>query len=55
MQNRNKFIAIPLGLATLSLAACANTGAAYTPIVDGPRGAKYTQDIAECRHLAEER
>lgn len=55
MKNRNQLIAIPFGMAILSLGACANTGAAYMPIVDGPRDARFTQDVAECRALAEER
>ena len=55
MQNQDKFVTALLGLATVSLGACANTGAAYMPIVDGPMGVKYTQDIADCRSLAEDR
>ena len=55
MQNQNKLAAILIGLATVSLGACGNTGAAYMPIVDGPMGTKYTQDISDCRGLAEER
>jgi len=55
MLNQEKLFALLIGLGTVSLTACANTGAAYMPIVDGPMGAKYTQDIADCRSLAEQR
>lgn len=40
---------------TLSLAACAGTGADYEPIVDGPKGPKYSGDLASCQKLAKER
>lgn len=42
-------------IAAVSLSACANTGADYAPIVDGPRDISYTQDLSECRNLAEQR
>jgi hypothetical protein len=38
-----------------ALCACANTGAGYTPIVDGPKNVIYTQDLADCRTLAKQR
>ncbi len=34
------------------LAACANSGANYTPVVDGPKGEKYQADLANCQALA---
>lgn len=37
------------------LTACANTGADYSPIVDGPKDVSYTQDLAECQGLAKQR
>lgn len=37
------------------LTACANTGAAYRPIVDGPRAAGFEVDLGECQDLARER
>lgn len=40
---------------TISLCACANTGADYSPIIDGPTGITYSQDLAECRALARQR
>lgn len=40
---------------TLSLCACANTGADYSPIIDGPTDISYSQDLAECRALARQR
>jgi len=55
MQTQNKLVALFIGLTTVSLGGCANTGAAYKPIVDGPMGAKYTQDVSDCRSLAEDR
>ncbi|MEC3863164.1 glycine zipper family protein [Mesobacterium sp. TK19101] len=40
-------------LGTVSLlAACADTGANYTPILDGAPTAAYQADLAECRALA---
>lgn len=33
-------------------AACANTGANYTPVIDGPKGPEYTADLAACQQLA---
>ena len=39
---------ISLGL----LAACANTGDNYFPVIDGPVGPNYTADLAQCQSLA---
>lgn len=44
-----------LALTSLSVAACANSGATYRPIVDGPRDHVYERDLADCQALAEER
>lgn len=44
-----------LALTSLAVTACANSGAAYRPIVDGPRDAKYEHDLADCQSLAQER
>ena len=43
-----------LGLAPLviAVAACANSGANYTPIIDGTLDARYSADLAECQRLA---
>lgn len=38
--------------AAATLAACANSGANYQPVVDGPVGPNYQQDLAECQALA---
>lgn len=54
----NKFRKLALSsfiLSALSLSACAGGGAAYQPIVDGPKDAKFQQDTAECQALAEQR
>ncbi|MEM0945873.1 MAG: glycine zipper family protein [Pseudomonadota bacterium] len=34
------------------LAACANTGSNYIPIIDGPVGPNYNNDLAQCQALA---
>jgi len=39
----------------LPLSACAGGGAAYEPIVDSPRDAKFQQDLSECQMLAEQK
>lgn len=44
-----------VGLAAISLTACAGGGAAYQPIVDGPIDAAFQQDVSECQALAEQR
>lgn len=35
-----------------TLAACANSGANYQPVIDGPVGPNYSTDLAQCRQLA---
>ncbi len=43
----------PLLLAALiGLGACADSGARYTPILDGPETAAYRADLAACQSLA---
>ncbi len=32
--------------------ACANTGANYQPVIDGPVGPNYNADLAQCQSLA---
>lgn len=49
----NKIIATVV--ATTTLCACANTGADYSPIIDGPTNITYSQDLADCRALAKQR
>ena len=39
-------------LAPVLLAACANTGANYKPIVDGTPSAAFASDLAACQSLA---
>ena len=34
------------------LTACANTGANYQPVIDGPVGPNYGADLASCQSLA---
>ena len=34
------------------LAACAQSGANYTPVIDGPIGPNYSADLAQCQQLA---
>jgi len=55
MFNSKKLYTLVIGLGAVSLGGCANTGAAYMPIVDGPKGPKYEQDISDCRSLAKQR
>ncbi|MEY8828452.1 glycine zipper family protein [Sedimentitalea sp. XS_ASV28] len=38
--------------ALLIATACANSGANYTPVIDGPRGPTYDADLAACQQLA---
>ncbi|WP_019960093.1 glycine zipper family protein [Woodsholea maritima] len=46
---------ITLGVIALSTAACANSGASYRPIVDGPQSATYESDLAACQGVAQQR
>ena len=39
----------------LALAGCANTGAKYEPIADGPVSVTYAADLESCQQLATER
>ncbi|WP_027263050.1 hypothetical protein [Sedimentitalea nanhaiensis] len=34
------------------IAACENSGAKYTPVIDGPVSANYNNDLAQCQSLA---
>ena len=34
------------------IAACANSGANYVPVIDGPVGPNYSADLAQCQSLA---
>lgn len=34
------------------VAACGNSGANYTPVIDGPVSANYNADLAQCQGLA---
>ncbi len=34
------------------LAACENSGANYSPVIDGPVGQNYNVDLAQCQQLA---
>jgi hypothetical protein len=44
-----QFISVP----TICLiAACSNSGANYTPVIDGPVGPNYTADLSQCQALA---
>ncbi len=50
----------PLRTATLTaamivLSGCATGGAAYVPIIDGPKDQVYTQDLTDCQGFAESR
>ena len=49
-----KKLALPV-IAALGLSACANTGADYTPIVDGPYSSSFSTDLGACQKVAERR
>ncbi|MEP2533620.1 glycine zipper family protein [Shimia sp.] len=49
MQHYKLLITLPV---VLGLAACANSGANYQPVVDGPVGPNYNADLAQCQQLA---
>lgn len=34
------------------IAGCTNSGANYTPVIDGPKGPNYEADLAACQQLA---
>ncbi|MEP3334088.1 glycine zipper family protein [Sedimentitalea sp.] len=38
--------------ALLLATACANSGANYTPVIDGPKGPNYEADLTACQQLA---
>lgn len=42
-------------IAAFGLSACANTGASYRPIVDGPVSASFEADLTECQTVATQR
>ena len=44
-----KFVAIPV---IFLAAACDNSGASYTPVIDGPVGPNYNADLSQCQALA---
>lgn len=49
MRRLTKFLIVPV----LSLtAACENSGANYTPVIDGSLGANYNADLSDCQALA---
>lgn len=47
-----KPIFLPAGAVAMLLSGCADSGADYTPILDGPATAAYPQDLAACQALA---
>lgn len=49
MRRLQNFFAIP---AVLLLVACETTGANYQPVIDGPVGSNYSNDLAQCQNLA---
>lgn len=49
MSRLAKFSAVP---AILLIMGCSNSGANYTPVIDGPVGANYNSDLAQCQQLA---
>ncbi len=51
----SRTVLLGLAVVTLPLSACAGVGANYQPIIDGPITANYSQDISECRAVAQRR
>lgn len=49
MPRFNKYLAVPV---VCLLGACDNSGANYTPVIDGPVNAAYTADLSACQSLA---
>lgn len=49
MPHFTKFFAVSLVCLT---AACENSGANYTPVIDGPVNANYNADLSQCQALA---
>ncbi|WP_121065274.1 glycine zipper family protein [Chachezhania antarctica] len=47
-----RFAKLAVVPAILLAAACDNSGAGYTPIVDGPVGPNYAADLSQCQALA---
>lgn len=45
----NKLLIVPM---LLAVTACQNTGATYQPIIDGPVGPNYQNDLAQCQSLS---
>lgn len=52
--SQSSFLALTLA-ATLSLSACATSGANAVPIIDAPNSPKLQADLAECQQLAAQR
>lgn len=49
MPRLSTFVTVP---ALLLATACANSGANYIPVIDGPKGPSYEADLAACQQLA---
>ncbi len=49
MLNRKSLLVVP---ALVLVGACANSGANYQPVIDGPVGPNYNSDLAQCQQLA---
>ncbi|MFT4961144.1 MAG: hypothetical protein ACI92Z_002231 [Paracoccaceae bacterium] len=49
MSHFAKLLAVPI---VFFLGACENSGANYTPVIDGPVSANYNADLSQCQALA---
>lgn len=49
---RSRILATLPALCLCLVAACANSGANYRPVIDGPVGPNYDADLADCQSLA---
>jgi len=54
-QNSHRVGITLVGIASLTITACASGGAAYRPVVDGPMDSVYMADLSDCRSVAESR
>lgn len=56
MQNLQiRQLCLMIGFFGVTIGGCANTGASYDPIVDGPRDANYYGDLQDCKAVAKQR
>lgn len=55
IKSQNLLLLAPALMFMLLSSGCSNTAAGYQPIVDGPRNAKYSQNLQACQQVAQQR